>query len=87
MNRRNRRTLEAIFEQPTRSDVRFAELESLLRALGARKLKRKGSRRCFVLPEGAVINLHEPHPRPELAKYQVEALREFLEARGITPEP
>jgi hypothetical protein len=34
MNRRHRRTLPAVFEHPTRPDIRWADIEALLLALG-----------------------------------------------------
>jgi hypothetical protein len=85
MNKRQRRTLARIFERPTRSDVRWDELASLLRALGAEDHEGAGSRVRFVL-DGSILSLHRPHPKPELRKYAVEDVRDFLMARGIEPE-
>ena len=85
MNKRQRRTLARIFERPTRSDVRWDELTSLLRALGAEEHEGAGSRVRFVL-DGSILSLHRPHPKPELRKYAVEDVRGFLAARGIEPE-
>jgi len=85
MNRRQRRTLARIFERPTRSDVRWDELASLLRALGAQQHPGAGSRVRFVF-DGSILSLHRPHPKPELRKYAVEDVRDFLAARGIVPE-
>lgn len=85
MNKRQRRTLARIFERPTRSDVRWDELTSLLRALGAEDHEGTGSRVRFVLA-GSILSLHRPHPKPELRKYAVEDVRDFLAARGIEPE-
>ncbi|MDJ0866256.1 MAG: type II toxin-antitoxin system HicA family toxin [Myxococcota bacterium] len=85
MNKRQRRTLARVFERPTRSDVRWDELASLLRALGAEEREGAGSRVRFVLA-GSILSLHRPHPKPELRKYAVEDVRQFLAARGIEPE-
>ena len=85
MNKRQRRTLVRIFERPTRSDVRWDELASLLRAVGAEEHEGAGSRVRFVLA-GSILSLHRPHPKPELRKYAVEDVRDFLAARGIEPE-
>ena len=85
MNKRQRRTLARIFERPTRSDLRWDELVSLLRALGAEEHGGAGSRIRFVL-DGSILSLHRPHPRPELRKYAVEDVRDFLAARGVEPE-
>ena len=85
MNKRQRRTLARIFDQPTRADVRWDELASLLRALGAEEQKGAGSRVRFVL-DGSILSLHRPHPKPELRKYAVEDVQDFLAGRGIEPE-
>ncbi len=85
MNSRQRRTLANIFERPTRPDVRWSDLASLMRALGAGEHAGAGSRVRFVL-DGAILSLHRPHPRPALPRYAVEDARDFLIARGIEPE-
>ncbi len=84
MNKRQRRTLTRIFERPTRSDVRWDELASLMRALGAEEHEGAGSRVRFVLA-GSILSLHRPHPKPELRKYAVEDVRDFLAEHGIEP--
>ena len=89
MNKRQRGTLEALFQRPTRSDIRWAEFRSLLLALGADEVGRSGSRVAFLLDVGGgqeVLHLHRPHNPPELRKYQVEEARDFLAQLGITPE-
>ena len=85
MNKRQRRTLDRLFERPSRSDVRWEELVSLMRALGAEQHEGAGSRVRFVL-HGAILSLHRPHPKPELKKYAVEDVRDFLDVNGIRPE-
>jgi hypothetical protein len=86
VNRRQQRTLERIFERPTRADVRWDELSSLLRALGAEGVEGSGSRVKFVFADGPILSLHRPHPRPELRKYAVEQVRDFLADHGMTGE-
>jgi hypothetical protein len=85
MNKKQRRTLDRIFERPTRSDIRWDELASLLRALGGEEYEGAGSRVRFVLA-GSILSLHRPHPKPELRKYAIEDVRDFLTARGIGPQ-
>jgi hypothetical protein len=85
LNRRQRRTLARIFERPARPDVRCDEVVSLMRALGAQEIEGSGSRVRFLL-DGVAMSLHRPHPKPELKRYAVEDVREFLLARGIEQE-
>lgn len=83
MNSRNRKTLEAVSERPERGDIRWEELSSLLNALGCRQLQGGGSRVRFVSPEGLILRLHRPHPRPEVDKGAVRSVQRFLQEMGV----
>ena len=84
MNSKQRRTLEKIFEKPTRADISWNEFKSLLIALNAVVIEGKGSRISFAI-ETNVLNRHKPHPAKELKKYSVEAVRDFLINQNIEP--
>lgn len=85
MNRKNRKTLEAIFAAPTLSSIKFSDIENLLLYLGVHVLEGSGSRVAFEFND---LNLfvHRPHPGKEARKYQVEAVREFIELAGLRDE-
>ena len=82
MRRKHRRTLAAIFESPTRSGIRWEDIESLLLALGAELEERAGSRVTFHLG-GSVGHFHRPHPQPDVTKVTVGSIRRFLGKAGI----
>jgi hypothetical protein len=84
MNRTHRRTLEAIFSTPTPANLEWRKIEALLVALGAESVEGTGSRVAFVL-NGKRADFHRPHPGKEAKRYQVRAMREFLEMAGIQP--
>lgn len=84
MRSRHRRTLEAIFDRPTQSGIRWSEIESMLLACAADIEERSGSRIAIEL-NGVRAVIHRPHPRPEAGKALVEAMRDFLTEAGITP--
>jgi len=84
LSSKNRRTLERIFERPTRADIRWSDVESLIRALDGTIEERKGSVVLLRL-QGRPKIFHRPHPRPETEKGAVKALRMMLESLGITP--
>ena len=84
MNKRHRRTLNAIFVQPTSGNIKWRNVEGLLRNLGADVSERAGSRVCVSLQNRAFV-LHRPHPNPNIDKGAVRDLRRFLENIGITP--
>lgn len=77
MKTKHRRTLEAIFATPTRSNIVFSDIEALIVALGGEIREGQGSRVAFEL-KGHRQYLHRPHPGKEAKKYQVEAIRGFL---------
>ena len=85
MRRRHRRTLAAIFKRPTQAGIRWADIESLLRACGADIEERAGSRIAIELNDVIAI-FHRPHPQPNADKGAVASVRRFLVAAGIDPE-
>ncbi len=84
MNSKHRKTLAAIFVNPTKATIRFIDIEGLLIALGATVSEGKGSRVMFLLQEEE-WHAHRPHPGKEAKKYQVEGVREFLQRLEIWP--
>lgn len=84
MNAAQRKTLQAIFEKPTRADVRWSKIEGLVRALGGEVSEGRGSRVRFRLGD-RVATFHGPHPTQETGKATLEDLRRFLENAGVVP--
>jgi hypothetical protein len=84
MNRRHRQTLARVFAEPTPADLRWDEIEALLRAAGAEVGEGSGSRVRVAL-NGVRAVFHRPHPRPETKRGAVRAMRDFLAAAGVTP--
>lgn len=77
--------VERIFHEPPPADVRWAEVRSLLSALGAEITESRGSRvRLFLNGVRAVF--HRPHLRPEMDRRAVRSLRRFLREAGVGPE-
>lgn len=85
LSRKHRQTLERIFENPVSGTIRWNDIESLLRVLGAEITEGRGSR--VRINYGSFLSVyHRPHPRPETVKGAVKALRNDLTRLGITPE-
>ncbi len=82
MNRKHRRTLEAIFSQPPPSDVRWQDVETLISALGGEVLHMGGSVVAFTL-HGRRGVFHRPHPSPEAKRGQLRRVRRFLGNAGV----
>lgn len=84
MNSKHRRTLAAVFADPTSGTLHWDDIESLLQAAGAEVIEGRGSRVRFA--KGAeVATFHRPHPAKEAKRYQVRDARDFLERIGVRP--
>ncbi len=84
MNNKHRKTLASVFADPVPGAVKWAAIETLLIAAGARVIEGTGSRVRFE-KDGEVETFHRPHPAKEAKRYQVRAARAFLERIGVTP--
>ena len=84
MNNRQRKTLQAVFATPVPKNLPWAEIESLLDSLGAKKVSRDGSAVSFAL-NGARLDVHRPHPQKEAKPYVVRNTARFLTLAGIKP--
>jgi len=82
MNAKYEKTLTRVFRKPTLNDIKWRDVERMLRSLGATIEERAGSR-VVVKLNNEVQVFHRPHPRPEMKKGAVEAMRRFLENAGI----
>jgi hypothetical protein len=79
---KSRKTLEKIFARPVSANIRWSEIESLFKSLGAEVSEAEGSRvRVFLFDEIRVF--HRPHPSPMTDKGAVESIRKWLKENGI----
>jgi hypothetical protein len=84
VNNRHRKTLAAVFAEPTPASIEWAAIEALLLAAGCELVEGAGSRVRFVCGMH-VASFHRPHPAKEAKRYQVRDAREFLVRIGVTP--
>ena len=63
---------------PTPADIRWAEIESLLNAMGVSLVERAGSRLQLVKGVDTIV-VHKPHPRPETRRETVRDVLKFIE--------
>ena len=84
MNSKQRKVLAAIFEEPTRADIAWADIERLLVVVGCRVVSAGGSHVRIV--HGSLVTwFSRPHPAKEAKRYQVRDARKLLETIGIAP--
>jgi hypothetical protein len=84
MNSKQKKTLAAVFEEPTLANIEWANIESLLLAVGCETKEGRGSRISFVY-NGHIESFHRPHPQKEAKRYQVKQVKSFLESIGVKP--
>lgn len=96
MNKKHRQTLAAIFAKPTQANIVFRDIEALLLALGCERTEGAGSRVRFdkeiietdqdngeTKTTTLAFLAHRPHPGKEAKRYQIEQVREYLQAIGV----
>ena len=84
MNKKQRRSLEKIFEKPERSDILWNDIESLFKTLGAEISEGRGSRVRVALNDVRAV-FHRPHPKRVTNKGAVRSVRRFLLESGVKP--
>ena len=82
MNKKQRETLQTIFKEPIQSKVKWTDIESLFKHLGAEISEGNGSRVRVILNRVKAV-FHRPHPKKETDKGALVAVRRFLENAGI----
>lgn len=85
MNNKQRQTLNDVFLHPVHSGIRWADIESLLIAVGATVRESEGSRITVMLNNVYAV-FHRPHPRPTVDKGSVRSVRRFLINAGVKPD-
>jgi predicted RNA binding protein YcfA (HicA-like mRNA interferase family) len=84
LRKKHRKTLQAIFVNPIRTNIKWDEVESLLLALKAELSEGRGSRLRVYLNDRRAV-LHRPHPEKEIHRGMVKSIRRFLIEAGIDP--
>ncbi|WP_129673508.1 type II toxin-antitoxin system HicA family toxin [Candidatus Chloroploca sp. Khr17] len=85
LSSRHRKMLRAVFADPVRADVKWADVETLLHALGVDIGEGRGLRVRIQL-NGVRAVFHRPHPIPDTDKGALRSLRRFLIEAGVKPE-
>jgi hypothetical protein len=82
MKKKHSKTLEAIFEEPTRANIVWKDVEALFKALGAAVSEGRGSRVRVALHDVRAV-FHRPHPEKEASRGTVRPIRRFLEEAEV----
>ena len=82
MSSKHKRTHADIFKRPVPSDIQWQDVMNLLKYLDAEVSEGSGSRVRVRLNNRKAV-LHKPHPRKQMDRGSVQAVREFLENAGV----
>ena len=75
----SQKTLDAILKTPDPIPLKWWQIESLLKAFGAKSIPGKASTRIKFELNGVIVTFHQSHNRKEAYAYQVRDARRFLE--------
>ncbi len=84
MNSKQRKTLASVFSSPTPKNIAWADIESLLLAVGCELIEGSGSR-IALIRDGQKADFHRPHPGKEAKPYQGRNAKDFLTKLGVEP--
>lgn len=82
LNRKQKKALDSIFENPIRSDILWNDIINLLIALEAEVSEGRGSRVRIYL-NGVRAVFHRPHPQKEANRGTLKSIRRFLRKAGV----
>ena len=84
MSSKHARTLAAVFEEPTRANILWSDIVSMLVHYGCVLQEGAGSRVRVALNNKHAV-FHRPHPQKETKRRTVRRLRVFLSSSGVKP--
>lgn len=84
MNNKHRKTLKDIFKDPISPNIRWSDIESLFKHMGAKIIEAEGSR-IWIKFNGKKSVFHRPHPSKVTDKGAVKSVRTYLIEIGIVP--
>ena len=84
MKKKHQKILQLIYSRPVSGNIKWGDIESLFKALGANISAREGSR-VGVKLFGEVQVFHRPHPSPDTDEGAVSSIRKWLEKNGVAP--
>jgi hypothetical protein len=84
MRGRHRNTLQAVFADPMRANVPWADIEALFITAGGSISQGRRSR-VRVSLNGVDAVFHRPHPAKETDRGALKSVRRFLREAGVMP--
>ncbi|MEM8494205.1 MAG: type II toxin-antitoxin system HicA family toxin [Planctomycetota bacterium] len=83
MSSKHEKTRQRVFAQPTPANIRWSDIEAMLRHFGAEVTEGSGSRVRVDL-NGVLATFHRPHPQKEANRGTVRDVADLLRNAGAT---
>ena len=83
LNKSQLKTYEKLWKEPKTKDLRFSEVEKLMKALGA--IQSQGSANVLFEIGNERWGMHRPHPDKGLKAPYIKQIRRFLKDCGLEP--
>ena len=83
VNKKQTKTLKAIFNDPVNGNIEWKKIESLFVAIGYRVIE--GGKGVTFEKGGIKEYFHRPHSEKEALRYRVKAAKSFLIKIGVKP--
>ena len=84
IKRKHKITINSLFLNPISANIKWQDIESLFKSLGADISEGAGSRVRVKLFNSRRV-FHRPHPTPNTDKGAVLSIRKWLEKNGVKP--
>lgn len=84
LNKSQLKTYQKLWKEPKQKDIKFSEIEKLMRALGAKQSQNSASVLFEIGDER--WGMHRPHPDRGLKTPYIKQIRKFLEDCNLEPE-
>jgi hypothetical protein len=76
--------LKRVFAKPAPTDIRWADIEAMMRGAGV-DIKERAASRVALVEDGEVMVVQRPHPEPLTVRATVHDIAAFLKAVGVRP--
>ena len=83
LNSSQKKTYDAIWEDPITRKLTFARVDKLLSSVCENRIARKGSPNVAFAHRGESWGMHRPHPDRGLKKCYIQQIRAFLVGSGL----
>jgi len=83
VNSKQQKILERILSKPIKSNIKWSEIISVMKGLGAEIDESRSGSRVAIHLHSLTLTLHKPHPQKEMSRRTIEDIQDFLIDTGV----